>query len=57
MLILCKDQKVDTKKEEHSTFRAQKNQKITFTTCINTISKPKGLYFYKDKLLKNVIKE
>lgn len=41
MLIFYKSQKVNTKEEEDPTFRAQKRQKVTSTTCIDIGNKPK----------------
>lgn len=55
MPMLCKYQKVDAKKEEYSTFRAQKNRKNTSTTYVNSENAPKDLYFYTSKLLKDAI--
>lgn len=56
MPISCKNQKVDAKKEEHSTFRAQKNRKNTSTTYVNAENAPKNLYFCISKLLKDAIR-
>lgn len=56
MLMPCKNQKVDAKKDEYSTFRAQKNRKNTSTTYVNAENAPKNLYFCTSKLLKDTIR-
>lgn len=57
MPILCRSQKVNARKEEHPTFKAQKSWKIIFITCVNAQNKPKDLNSCVGKEFKDVIKE
>ena len=41
--ILCRSQKVNARKEEHPTSRAQKSRKVPSTTHVDVKNKPKGL--------------
>lgn len=57
MPISCRNQKVNVKKEEYLTSKAQKIQKVISTTCVNAENKPKSLNSYVGKELKDIIKE
>ena len=57
ILILCRSQKVNIREEEHLTSGAQKSQKVTSTTHVDTENKPKSLNPYAGKKSKVVIRE
>ena len=57
MPIPRRSQKVNTGKEEHPTFRAQKSRKITSSICVDAENEPKGLNPCADKEPKDIIRE
>lgn len=57
MPITRRSQKVNIREEEYLTFKAQKSQKGTSTTHVDTENEPKSLNFYIGKESKNAIRE
>lgn len=57
ILIPQKNQIVNIKKKEFSTLKIQQDSKVISITYINTKNKPKNLYFYIEKLPKDIIKK
>lgn len=57
MLILCNDQKVNARKEEHSAFKAQKSRKVIPTTCVFIVNKLKCQNLCIGKELKDAIRD